>query len=340
MRLSKLASRMFMTNPRLARLGPRLGPLGIAFAATVTQSLAVSAQSAKEPADIQSSTHTSRSLSIQDAIWVRDAVTKDAVKKNAEQNDAATGSQNSRPQVPMVLATTGHSIATPELVGWLTKLIRDNLPPTYEDDKKWGKTKKVWNGVRLRREGFRLETESRIRTVNTGTWTRYQIKMVEPEQRVHVRFDRLEPLKDGRIRFRVSVECALDIFGRLSQWVRDVQIISLSANADATCRMTVEGTVGVKLNVFQFPPDVTIDPKVDVAQVELVDYRVRRISQVGGDLAKVLGKGLRSSIDRKLEDFNSKLVDKINKQLDKQREKLRFSSQDWLKNKLPLPKRA
>lgn len=306
--------------------------LGLVVATTFTLGMPASAQSTTEPLQDPSAKPANRSLRLQEATWVHESVKKDA-----------PSFKSSRAQVPMVLATspaTGHSIATPELVGWLTKLIRDNLPPTYEDDKKWGKTKKVWNGVRLRREGFRLETESRIRTVNTGTWTRYRIKMVEPEQRVQVRFDRLEPLEEGRIRFRVSVECALDIFGRLSQWVRDVQVISLSANADATCRMTVDGTVGVKMNVFQFPPDVSIDPKVDFARVDLVDYRVRRISQVGGDVAKVLGKGLRSSIDRKLEDFNSKLVDKINKQLDKQREKLRFSSQDWLKNKLPLPKRA
>lgn len=230
------------------------------------------------------------------------------------------------------------SFATPEIVAWLTELIRDNLPPTYEDDRKWGKTKEVWNGVRLRREGLKIETERRIRTVKSGSWTRYKIALVDPDRLLHVQFDRLEPLENGDISFRVVTDCTLDVFGRLSQWVRDVQVISLSANADAVCRLTLEGTVAVRMNMFKFPPDLGIKPHVDVAHVDLVHYRVRRISQVGGDFAKVLGKGLRGSVDEKIEKFNGKLVDKINKQLNKQADKLSFSSQDWLKSKLPIPK--
>lgn len=245
------------------------------------------------------------------------------------------------PQMQLVVArapAARPSFATPEMVAWLTKLIRDNLPPTYEDDRKWGKTKEVWNGVRLRREGLKIETERRIRTVNTGSWTRYKIRLVDPDRLLHVQFDRLEPLENGDISFRVVTDCTLDIFGRLSQWVRDVQVISLSANADAVCRLTLEGTVAVRMNMFKFPPDLAIKPHVDVANVELVHYRVRRISQVGGDFAKVLGNGLRGAVDEKIENFNGKLVDKINRQLDKKADKLSFSSQDWLKSKLPIPK--
>ena len=123
----------------------------------------------------------------------------------------------------------GNVIATPEMVGWLTTMIRDNLPPTYEDDRKWNKTKKVWNGIRFRREGLKIETERRIRTVKYGTWTRYAIKIVDPDERLHIEFQQLEPLDDGKIAFAVTVDCALDVFGRLSQWVRDVQMVSISA---------------------------------------------------------------------------------------------------------------
>ncbi len=233
----------------------------------------------------------------------------------------------------------GRGLATPELEAWLTRLIRDNLPDVYEDDKKWGETKEVWNGVRLRREGFRVETERRIRTVNTGTWTRYKIEIVNPDETLVVQFHRLEPLENGDIAFGVTVDCPMDVFGRLSQWVRDVQVISISANADAAARLTVTGTVGVEMNVFKFPPDVAIKPKVDTAHVELTHYRVRRISQIGGDFAKVLGDGLRNVVDRKLEDFNAKLVDKMNKQIEKQADKLSFSPQAWLKTKLPFATR-
>lgn len=228
-------------------------------------------------------------------------------------------------------------VATPHIVGWLESVIRKNLPPTYEDDRKWGKQKEVWNGVMLRREGLRIETKRKKKMVNSGTWTRYTISIVDPDERLFIEFHRLSTLPDGRIAFDVSVECTLDIFGRLSQWVRDVQIISLSANADAGCRLSLSGTVELQLNPLKLPPDVSIRPHVDRAHVQLTYYRVRRVSQVGGDFAKVLGKGLRGVVDEKLADMNAKLVDKINNQLEKHRDKLAFSAQDWLQSKLQLP---
>ena len=70
---------------------------------------------------------------------------------------------------------------------------------------------------------------------------------------------------------------------------------------------------------------------------QLMRYRVRRISQVGGDFAKVLGNSLRGVVDEKLDDMNSKLADKINQQFDKNSHRLAFSTQDWLRSKLPVP---
>lgn len=233
-----------------------------------------------------------------------------------------------------------NSLATPEVVAWLEKLIRRNLPETYSNDKKWGNQKEVWDGIRLRREGWKLETERKKKLVNAGTWTKYSIALVNPDEQMFIQFDRLEALPDGRIAFAVTVDCMLDAFGRLSQWVRDVQVISLSANADVGCRLYIAGTVQFSMNLLKFPPDVALTPKVDTAHVTLTHYRVRRISQLGGDFAKVLGNGLRRTVDEKLEQTNAKLVSKINKQLEKHEDKLSFSTQDWLKSKLPMPKQT
>ena len=233
-------------------------------------------------------------------------------------------------------AETG-SIATPQLVAWLTAMVHDNLPPTYEDERKWGQQKEVWDGVKLWREDGHLETKRRTKLVNAGTWTRYSIAVIEPEKYLHVAFNRLETCPDSRIAFEVTVECPLDVFGRLSQWARDVQIVSISANVDAACRLTIDGTVQFQMNVLKLPPDIMIKPHVDHAHIELTSYRVRRISQVGGDFAKVLGNSLRGVVDEKLDDMNSKLADKINKQFEKNSHRLAFSTQDWLRSKLPVP---
>ncbi len=240
------------------------------------------------------------------------------------------------PDSPNSVGETSN-IATPQLIAWLTAMVQDNLPPTYEDDRKWGQQKEVWDGVKVWREDGRLETKRKTKLVNAGTWTRYTIAIVEPEKNLHVEFHRLETLSNGSIAFAVSVECPLEVFGRLSQWARDVQVISLSANADAACRLTIEGTVEFQMNLLKLPPDIAIKPHVDNAHIDLTQYRVRRISQVGGDFAKVLGNSLRGVVDEKLDDMNAKLVDKINAQLAKNSKRLSFSTQDWLRSKLPLP---
>ena len=240
--------------------------------------------------------------------------------------------------LPASHGKTVGDFASPQLIMWLTNMIRENLPPAYEDNKKWGLQKEVWDGVEIWREGKHLETKRRKKLVNAGTWTKYRVEFVEPDKNLHIEFQQLQSLPDGRIAFSVSVECLLDVFGRLSQWVRDVQMISLSVNADATCKMTMSGTVQFQLNPLKLPPDVIIKPHVDHAEVELSYFRVRRVSQIGGDFAKALGEGARGVVDKKIEETNEKLVAKINKQIDKQQSKMVFSMQDWLQSKLPAPK--
>jgi hypothetical protein len=240
--------------------------------------------------------------------------------------------------LPASHGNTVGDFASPQLIMWLTTMIRENLPPTYEDNKKWGLQKEVWDGVEIWREGGRLETKRKKKLVNAGTWTKYRVEFVEPDKNLHIEFQQLQSLPDGRIAFSVSVEALLDVFGRMSQWVRDVQVISLSVNADATCKLTMSGTVKFQLNPLKLPPDVIIKPHVDHAVVELSHFRVRRVSQIGGDFAKALGEGARGTIDKKIEEANEKLVDKINKQIEKQQSKMVFSMQDWLQSKLPVPK--
>ncbi len=239
--------------------------------------------------------------------------------------------------LPAAQTTTVGDFASPKLIAWLTSMIRENLPPAYEDNKKWGLQKEVWDGVDIWREGKHIETKRRKKVVNAGTWTKYRVEFVEPDKNLHIEFHKLQSLPDGRIAFSFSVDCLLDIFGRMSQWARDVQVISLSVNADATCKLTMSGTVKFQLNPLKFPPDVIIKPHVDHALVELAYFRVRRVSQVGGDFAKALGEGSRGTIDRKIAETNEKLVDKISKQIDKQQSKMVFSMQDWLQSKMPMP---
>ncbi|MFO1064028.1 MAG: hypothetical protein U0892_09210 [Pirellulales bacterium] len=260
---------------------------------------------------------------------------------SAAQTTARTvGTALTAPDTAGEPSTGEDSIGSPQMIAWLQQLVRENLPEDYEDTKKWGHQKEVWDGLDVSHDGLKIKTKRKHKLVNDGTWTRYKLTMVDPDRNLVIHFHRLQAMPDGRIAFDVSVDMVLDVFGRLSQWVRDVQLISLSANADAHCSMRTTGTVAVRMNPLKLPPDIIVQPHVDTAEITIHEFRVRRISQVGGPAAKHLGEGLKHVLDDKLEETNRKLPEKINRGFAKYEQKLTFSLQDWLRSKLPLPEQS
>ncbi len=240
-------------------------------------------------------------------------------------------------EMPVRDVNQAAALGSQELIAWLKNIIQDNLPETYQDNRQWNKQREVFNGVHIKLDGLNLETHRNRKLVNAGTWTRYEISFVEPEKNLQIDFKRLDAIDSDTVAFETVVVAPLDIYGQMAEWARDIKLISLSAHADAVVRLTLSGQVKFQLNMLKLPPDVSVRPVVDQAQVELLSYRVRRISKIDGDAAKVLGKGMRGVIDDKIEDVNKTLVAKINRQIEKRKEKMTFSAQDWVLSKLPLP---
>lgn len=232
---------------------------------------------------------------------------------------------------------------TPELDQYVRWLVLKNLPPAYEDNRKWGLQKEVYDGFRFRREGLKIETERKYRTVKHGTWSRYYVQLIDPANKLVLHVSRLEPIADDRIAVEITLEAPLQAFGRISQWQHNVQLISLSTNADATVRVWVQAEISIRTNPLVFPPEVQFAPTVKDAKVQLIAFEVHRISQVSGPLAEQLGKGIRNVVDDRLEDYSDKLVSKMNQQLVKQQEKLKVSVgqeirsmlQSWTVSKKP-----
>jgi hypothetical protein len=212
----------------------------------------------------------------------------------------------------------------------VTGIVLDNLPAEIVEDKDWGKTKQVWDGVRMQWEGSRLKTNRRWKTVHHGTWKRYEIRLIDPEQRFHVQVDNLQPLEDGRVGFDAQVDAALDVFGRLAQWERGVQLFSLSAEATAVVRLRIGCSVAMKLDPTRFPPDVRFQPQVESADLQLVHFRLRRISQASGPVVRELGSAIRDVVESKIADRRGQMVKRINRQIEKRQDDLRLSIHDLL----------
>ena len=215
----------------------------------------------------------------------------------------------------------------------VTQIILDTLPEEMVYDDKWGGTTEVWDGVRMRWEGNRLTTKRRWKTVNQGTWKRYEIRLIDPDQHFHVSVHNLEELPEGRVGFETRVDAALDLFGRLSEWQRGVQLFSLSATATAVVRLEVRCTLAMHLDPTRLPPDVILDPRVKGADLHLIDFQLHRISEARGPLVRELGRSAQGVLEQQVARRRERLVARINRQIDRRRDDLRLSLYDLLNSR-------
>lgn len=246
---------------------------------------------------------------------------------------AARGQQPQGPALaPPVtsVAPTSDAASQGSLPGLITSLIRENLPDQFESRDHWGDTKEIWAGVDVRREGWQIKTKRRKKQVNHGTWKLYRVRVLEPDRHLQIDVRDVRSLPSGRVEFDLLADARLDVFARLAQWELGVQLISLSVNAEARTQFHVRCNLGLKLDPSKLPPDVLLDPQVSQADLRLIDFRVHRISQIGGSVAHELGDQARDLLDEELAKQNEKLPSKLNRQIGKNQDKLRLSVQDLL----------
>ncbi len=68
---------------------------------------------------------------------------------------------------------------TRQSVQWLADQLMQHVPHRIDGDDDWGDTKRVWAGVKVRRDGWELRTHRRWRELRHGRWVRYEINLPE-----------------------------------------------------------------------------------------------------------------------------------------------------------------
>lgn len=218
---------------------------------------------------------------------------------------------------------------SPEFQQLITRLAREQLPDKYEKTKNWGKTTRVFDGWKLERDGIRLETRRRFKQANDGAWQKYSIELLDPEHSFELRVANLRQ-RVGQAVCDVTVVANARIHGRHIQWENGVQLISIGAVADARLQLRVELAVTPKLDVSKFPPDFSLEPRITQADLDILNFKLQRISHFGGPVVKSLSSSVREVLEDKIADSRPQLVERLNKSLAKQDSKLRFSASDWL----------
>ncbi|MCH2180942.1 MAG: hypothetical protein MK108_02965 [Mariniblastus sp.] len=227
----------------------------------------------------------------------------------------------------------------------LTKIILQQMPLQYTDDRKWGVQEKRWDGIKFRTEGIKLETKRRWKMVNHGTWRKYQAHLVNPEREFSIEMTNLRNTPGGKTAFDLKITANLDLQARQAKWVKGVQLYSVSAEGSCQVRIRLSCQSEIQLDLNHLPPDLILKPRITQAELSVDEFRIDRISKVGGEVAQQVTRWARGSIDEKVREEEAKLVTKLNAQLEKNQDDLRLSLHDalqsrWIKqsvNYLPQP---
>ena len=216
----------------------------------------------------------------------------------------------------------GHEHASVESFdGVLTDVLREVLASPYVDEKKWGRKKNLTVGVRLERDGIVVRPRRRRKQVNHGEWERYEIRL-DPNHRDDLKLQtaavrRGSETKAGHgVEVDARLELPLTMQGRFANWRRGVQLYSIELHASAVAKVDFTARVEAVVHTSTFPPHVELRPRVTRINVELVDFRLHKVSNIQGSLVRPLGKLLEDVANRQLKKRQEKLVEKVNRKLD------------------------
>lgn len=216
---------------------------------------------------------------------------------------------------------------------FIRSLAASHIPAHYENMKQWGQKKRVTTGLKVSLDGLRVDSERRVKEVNDGTWKRYRIDRKPGEDSLQLVVERVEQRDDGTLHVDLACRAKLLVSGRVAQWERGVQLMSLGMEGDADVRLAAGCDIKVDLNPLRLPPDVIVRPTVTHAKLELLDFRMRRLGALDGPVARQLGEGLEEVLQDQIAHQNRNLAAKLNRQLNKKPDRLKFSFQDWASRK-------
>ena len=215
----------------------------------------------------------------------------------------------------------------------LTKLVLGHLPHNFKQDKDWGAQAERFDGLKVRRKGLKIRTKRKKKMVNHGSWKKFNASLVDPENRFSVSVKNMREAEEGKVAFDLHCQSDLKIDGRVAKWVKGVQLYSISLDAKARVKLAVTIELETVMDVTKFPPDLIFRPQATAANLDVEDFRIDRISKMGGEVSQQATRWARSAIDEKIESEEAKLVDKINADLKKNEKNLRLSLHDAVSSK-------
>jgi hypothetical protein len=216
------------------------------------------------------------------------------------------------------------------LAATLSGLIRQAIPTQYDKQKDWGATKEIVVGVRPEGRPFHIHWRERKKTVNHGVWKHYKLRIVEPDRSLRVHLTDLRPLPAGKMGFTLQIDAQLDAWSRAKLYQYGVHLIALEVEGDMQIQLDLAGEVGLQVAMVEGAPGMAVVPVVTDARLSFDRFNLRRVSNARGPLVRELSDGVGRVVE---EEINGpRLVAKINRAIDKKRDRLVFTTADLLRS--------
>jgi hypothetical protein len=231
----------------------------------------------------------------------------------------ATGQQTT--PTPVADFDQRHAIAAA-----VSRLIEGAIPLEYDKQKDWGVTTEL---RLLGAEGKGLRTRLKIRkhAVNHGLWKHYKLRLVEPRDNLHVRLSELRP-RDGGAEFQLQVDAKLDGWARAKLYQYGVHVIALEVEFDLRVSLSLGAELTIEMQTGAGGPVISLRPRVTSAHLTLDEFHLRRVSNAHGPIVRELGEEIPKLIADELN--GPKLVDKLNRAIEKKRDRLSFRPGDLM----------
>ena len=217
-----------------------------------------------------------------------------------------------------------------KLAAQISQLLEDAIPVNYDKRKDWDAQTEMVVGLRTEGSGLHTKIHRRKKMVDHGVWKHYRLRVIEPEQNLSVQLTRLEPIAPGRVGFTLRIDAKLDAWARAKVYQYGVHLIALEVEGDMRMILDLSGEIGLQVATVNGSPGMAVDPLVTEARLQLEEFHIRRVSEARGPIVKELSGGVRRLVEE--EANGPQLVEKLNRAIDKKRDRLVFSTSDWLKS--------
>jgi hypothetical protein len=98
-------------------------------------------------------------------------------------------------------------------------------------------------------------------------------------------------------------------------------------------RLTIDGELGMETSGIGVATAIAFMPVVTAAQLEIDDFHLRRVSNAHGPIVRELGDGVRHVVEDELN--GPRLVEKLNRAIERKRDRLTFRPVELLEARWP-----